>query len=146
MAEVSGTATNVNADQGVAYRPGDLVKASYKSGEYIGEIVEMTRSKAAVKVLAVLKHPAQGDLHHPYEVDGVMFMQRKALSYQEIALMPQYSCLPTTAKCRSTANLCWRRWKRRWRRPQACAVGVTIVRRAGEAEARILRMRDEDGY
>jgi kinase-associated protein B len=73
------------------YNPGDLVKATYKSGEYIGEIVEMTRSKAAVKVLAVLKHPAQGDLHHPYEVDGVMFLQRKALSYQEIALMPQYS-------------------------------------------------------
>ncbi|MCC2683694.1 MAG: kinaseassociated protein [Paenibacillaceae bacterium] len=73
------------------YKTGDLVKASYKSGEYIGEIVEMTRSKTAVKVLAVLKHPAQGDLHHPYEVDGVMFLQRKALSYQEIALMPQYS-------------------------------------------------------
>jgi kinase-associated protein B len=73
------------------HKAGDLVKASYKSGEYIGEIVEMTRSKAAVKVLAVLKHPAQGDLHHPYEVDGVLFLQRKALSYQEIALMPQYS-------------------------------------------------------
>jgi kinase-associated protein B len=74
-----------------SYKPGDLVKASYKSGEYIGEVVEMTRSKAAVKVLAVLKHPAQGDLHHPYEVDGVMFLQRKALSHREIALMPQYS-------------------------------------------------------
>lgn len=74
-----------------SYQVGDRVRASYKSGEYIGEIVEMMRSKAAVKVLAVVKHPAQGDLHHPYEVDGVFFHQRKALSYREIELMPFYT-------------------------------------------------------
>ncbi|WP_058304325.1 sporulation phosphorelay system protein KapB [Gorillibacterium timonense] len=70
---------------------GDLVKASFKSGEYIGEVVELTERKAAVRVLAVLKHPAQGDLHHPRRADVNLFHQRRALAYQEIALMP----LPT---------------------------------------------------
>lgn len=70
---------------------GDLVKASYKSGEYIGEVMELSERKAAVRVLAVLKHPAQGDLHHPRRADVSFFHQRKALAHQEIALMP----LPT---------------------------------------------------
>lgn len=73
---------------------GSIVRASYKTGEYIGELVEYTRTKAAVKVLAVVKHPAQGDLHHPMETDGVLFHQRKALAYGEIALMHQSSLLP----------------------------------------------------
>lgn len=73
---------------------GDIVQASYKSGEYIGEIVEFTRTKVAVKVLAVVKHPAQGDLHHPMEVDGVMFHQRRALAYGEIALMHPSTVVP----------------------------------------------------
>lgn len=73
---------------------GSIVQASYKSGEYIGEIVEVNRTKYAVKVLAVLKHPSQGDLHHPMEVDGVMFHQRRALAYQEIALMHKSTVMP----------------------------------------------------
>lgn len=73
---------------------GSIVRASYKSGEYIGEIVEETRTKVAVKVLAVLKHPAQGDLHHPMEVEGVMFHQRRALADQEIALMHRSTLMP----------------------------------------------------
>ena len=75
-------------------KAGSIVRATYKSGEYIGELVEFTRTKAAVKVLAVVKHPAQGDLHHPMETEGVLFHQRRALAYGEIALMHQSSLLP----------------------------------------------------
>ncbi|MGE6229691.1 sporulation phosphorelay system protein KapB [Paenibacillus chitinolyticus] len=68
---------------------GDLVIASYKTGEYIGRIVEPPSNiKAAVQVLAVVKHPSQGDLHNPQQGDVPFFHQRRALAYQEIALMP----------------------------------------------------------
>lgn len=80
------------------FQVGTIVQASYKSGEYIGEVVEVIWNKYAVKVLAVLKHPAQGDLHHPMEVDGVMFHQRRALSYQEIALVHRSTLMPYTSE------------------------------------------------
>lgn len=68
---------------------GDLVRAAYKTGEYIGEIVEQTSPmKAAVKILSVIKHPTQGDLHNPSNPDVPFFHQRRALAHQEIALMP----------------------------------------------------------
>jgi kinase-associated protein B len=70
------------------FEPGDKVIASYKSGEYIGEIVELRPHKAAVQVLAVVKHPDQGDLHHPMEPDVAFFHQRRALSHREVALVP----------------------------------------------------------
>jgi kinase-associated protein B len=67
---------------------GDLVIASYKTGTYIGRIIELRAMKAAVQVLAVVQHPEQGNLHAPQQVEGVFFHQRKALAEQEIALMP----------------------------------------------------------
>jgi kinase-associated protein B len=67
---------------------GDRVRASYKSGEYIGEVVELTERKASVKVLAVLKHPVQGDLHYPLKADVAFFHQRKALAYREVVMVP----------------------------------------------------------
>ncbi|WP_135550973.1 sporulation phosphorelay system protein KapB [Paenibacillus cymbidii] len=70
---------------------GTIVRAGYKSGEYIGEIVEGGEAKAAVKVLAVLKHPEQGNLHHPGSADVGFFHQRRALAFGEIALMPLHT-------------------------------------------------------
>jgi kinase-associated protein B len=68
---------------------GDKVRAAYKTGEYIGEVVELTNSaKAAVKVLAVLVHPEQGDLHNRMDPNVGFFHQRRALANGEIALMP----------------------------------------------------------
>jgi kinase-associated protein B len=68
---------------------GDKVTAVYKTGAYIGEIVELAGTlKAAVKILAVVEHPTQGDLHQPKSAYVSMFHQRRALAYQEIALMP----------------------------------------------------------
>ena len=59
----------------LAFQPGDVVQAEYKSGIYVGEVVEVKaeRRKALIKVLAVLKHPDQGDLHHPGQADVPLF-------------------------------------------------------------------------
>jgi kinase-associated protein B len=74
---------------------GSLVTAEYKTGEYVGEIVEMSGTgKAAVKIRAVLKHPTQGDLHNPMDPNVPFFHQRRALADGEIALMPLYTVKP----------------------------------------------------
>lgn len=64
------------------------VKASYKSGTYIGEVVDSQPTRTLIKILAVVHHPKQGDLHHPYQGDVDFFHQRKALAYLEKAWMP----------------------------------------------------------
>ncbi|MNI11478.1 Kinase-associated lipoprotein B precursor [compost metagenome] len=76
---------------------GDHVRAAYKTGEYIGEVVELSGSaKVAVKILAVRTHPTQGDLHHPNDGGVAFFHQRRALAFQEIALMPLTTIKPFT--------------------------------------------------
>lgn len=67
---------------------GDQVTAAYKTGEYIGEIVELRPDKAAIRVMAVERHPDQGNLHHPDKAAVPMFHQRRALAEHEIAWMP----------------------------------------------------------
>ncbi|WP_082233511.1 kinase-associated lipoprotein B [Halobacillus massiliensis] len=64
---------------------GNTVKAHYKTGIYIGELVEERNHAYLVKVLAVDKHPMQGDLHNPGKTENVFFHQRKALSFGEKA-------------------------------------------------------------
>jgi kinase-associated protein B len=64
---------------------GDTVRAHYNSGIYIGKVVEDRGKKFLIEVLAVAKHPMQGDLHNPGAVEGVFFHQRKALSLHEKA-------------------------------------------------------------
>lgn len=62
---------------------GEIVKIEVRSGHYAGELVELNGPRALVKVLAVLKHPEQGDLHQPYDPDVAMFHERRALSFTE---------------------------------------------------------------
>ncbi|MHA6483012.1 sporulation phosphorelay system protein KapB [Paenibacillus sp. strain BS8-2] len=62
---------------------GDIVQAEVRSGRYIAELMEINGPRALVKVLAVLEHPEQGDLHQPYNPDVPMFHERRALSYTE---------------------------------------------------------------
>ncbi|MDB5083792.1 MAG: kinase [Bacilli bacterium] len=69
------------------FTAGDVVIASYKTGEYIAELIEYNPPRAVVKVLAVAKHPEQGDLHHPQAVEVPLFHQRRALAYQEKAVV-----------------------------------------------------------
>jgi kinase-associated protein B len=77
------------------FEVGSIVSAAYKTGEYLGEIVEMSSSgKAAVKIKAVLKHPTQGDLHNPMDPNVPFFHQRRALADGEIALIPLYTIKP----------------------------------------------------
>ncbi|HEX6594499.1 MAG TPA: kinase-associated lipoprotein B [Bacillota bacterium] len=65
------------------FQIGDLVRAHYNSGTYIGKIVEDRGNRYLIEVLAVDKHPLQGDLHNPNKVEGVAFHERKALAYRE---------------------------------------------------------------
>ncbi len=62
---------------------GTIVRAHNKTGIYIGEITQIRPEHYVVRVLAVEKHPMQGDLHHPKKVDVPFFHERKALSYRE---------------------------------------------------------------
>ncbi|MDA5107139.1 kinase-associated lipoprotein B [Brevibacillus thermoruber] len=75
------------------WKTGDLVRVSYKTGEYVTEVLEDHGDKLLVKVLAVLKYPTQGDLHNPYEVDVPLFHQRPALSYQEKIMVPSQTVI-----------------------------------------------------
>lgn len=60
-----------------------LYQFPHKTGKYLVEIIDEKQEQYLVQVLAVLKHPKQGDLHHPNEVNDVFFHERKALSQYE---------------------------------------------------------------
>lgn len=67
---------------------GDKVTAFYKTGKYIGEISEIRPEHYLVRTLAVLKHPMQGDIHHPKDISVGIFHERRALAYREHANIP----------------------------------------------------------
>lgn len=62
---------------------GDIIQTRYNSGTYIGEVLEDKQNFLLVKVLAVVTHPTQGDLHNRGQVEGVAFHERKALAFEE---------------------------------------------------------------
>lgn len=72
-----------NRQEELDYKSGDIVRAEVRSGQYVCELLEINGPRALVKVLAVMKHPEQGDLHNPYDPDVPMFHERRALSYTE---------------------------------------------------------------
>ncbi|MGD7025240.1 kinase-associated lipoprotein B [Rossellomorea vietnamensis] len=76
------------------FKNGDIVTALYKTGKYIGEVTDSRPGVYVVKVLAVLKHPRQGDLHNPKEVDVPLFHERKALAFRERANIPEKMVKP----------------------------------------------------
>ncbi|MGV3466988.1 MAG: kinase-associated lipoprotein B [Heyndrickxia sp.] len=67
---------------------GEFVTFFNKTGKYVGEITACHPDRYLVKTLAVLKHPMQGDLHHPKETDVAFFHERKALAYREQTNIP----------------------------------------------------------
>lgn len=73
---------------------GEFVTAFYKTGKYYGEITDVRGDNYLVRVLAVGKHPMQGDIHSPKDVDVPFFHERKALSYREQANMPKKMVKP----------------------------------------------------
>jgi len=74
--------------------PGQIVKAAYKTGEYIAEVVESDGRRVLVQVHAVLQHPTQGDLHHPYDPDAPMFHERRASAFGEKGWVPAAAVKP----------------------------------------------------
>ncbi|SDN26949.1 kinase-associated lipoprotein B [Alkalicoccus daliensis] len=75
---------------------GDIVRCSYKTGVYAGEVFEIRgeNKPVVVKILAVLKHPLQGDLHNPKQTDVQLFHERPALSFNEKANIPPAQVKP----------------------------------------------------
>ncbi len=77
---------------------GEIVTGIYKTGKYIGEITEVRPQHYLMRVLAVVKHPMQGDLHNPKDADVLIFHERKALSYREQANIPKQMVKPFKEK------------------------------------------------
>jgi kinase-associated protein B len=73
---------------------GANVTAIYKTGKYIGEITDIRPQHYLVRVLAVLKHPTQGDLHSPKDADVVIFHERRALAFREQTNVPKQMVKP----------------------------------------------------
>lgn len=73
---------------------GDKVTAIYKTGKYIGEVTNIRPEHYLVRVLAVQKHPMQGDLHSPKEFDVGFFHERRALAFREQANIPKKMVKP----------------------------------------------------
>ncbi|WP_456277851.1 kinase-associated lipoprotein B [Bacillus sp. AK128] len=68
---------------------GDVVRAPYKTGVYIGEITNVRPEHYLVRVQAVIKHPTQGDLHNPKQVNVDLFHERRALAEREQTNIPR---------------------------------------------------------
>lgn len=73
---------------------GDIVTAINKTGKYIGEVTEDRNNAYLVRILAVLKHPMQGDLHNPKQTEVNIFHQRRALAYREQTNVPKSMVKP----------------------------------------------------
>ncbi|WP_216827661.1 kinase-associated lipoprotein B [Alkalihalobacterium elongatum] len=73
---------------------GQKVTGIYKTGKYIGEITNIRPSQYVVRVLAVLKHPDQGDLHNPKETNVEFFHERRALAHREQTNIPEVYVKP----------------------------------------------------
>ncbi|WP_127584496.1 sporulation phosphorelay system protein KapB [Paenibacillus koleovorans] len=74
--------------------PGAHVLVEYKTGQYIGQLLEWSPPRALVQIAAVVKHPDQGDLHRPLETEVALFHQRRALSHREKTWIPVQSVHP----------------------------------------------------
>lgn len=70
------------------FQVGQIVTGIYKTGKYVGEILGKHKGRYLIEILAVLKHPIQGDLHHPKQAAVPMFHERRALAYKEKTYIP----------------------------------------------------------
>ncbi|MDZ5713646.1 kinase-associated lipoprotein B [Jeotgalibacillus haloalkalitolerans] len=72
----------------------NLVKAFYKTGAYVGEVDQVHTEHQVIRIKSVIKHPEQGDLHNPKQVDVPFFHERKALALNERANIPSSMVKP----------------------------------------------------
>ncbi|WP_059105173.1 kinase-associated lipoprotein B [Shouchella shacheensis] len=98
----------------------ELVRAKYKTGVYLGKMMERVEqeNRALIQVLAVLKHPMQGDLHHPKQVDVPLFHQRKALAYLEKSWMPLSTVQPYEGGVQDYTASLKEAWAEEWEKLQ----------------------------
>lgn len=73
---------------------GEKVTAIYKTGKYVGEVTDIRPQHYLVRVLGVLKHPMQGDLHQPKDADVAFFHERRALAFREQTNVPKNMVKP----------------------------------------------------
>lgn len=66
----------------------NYVSVTYKTGTYIAKIVETSPPRTLVEIAAVVEHPLQGDLHHPFEPDVPLFHERRAAANREKVWVP----------------------------------------------------------
>ncbi|MBU8880749.1 kinase-associated lipoprotein B [Bacillus sp. FJAT-29790] len=71
------------------FKIGDKVTAIYKTGKYVGEITDIRPQHYLVRVLGVIKHPMQGDLHSPKDAEVMFFHERRALAFREQTNVPK---------------------------------------------------------
>ncbi|MFZ0074973.1 kinase [Exiguobacterium sp. RIT452] len=65
------------------------VRFTYKTGKYFGRLFAERPQGLVVEVLAVEKHPIQGDLHNPNQVDVPLFHVRPALHpHEKVTVAP----------------------------------------------------------
>lgn len=65
-----------------------IIQGKYKTGVYVGEKIEEKGDRTLLKVLAVLKHPMQGDLHKGFDTNVPLFHERNALAQYEKTWVP----------------------------------------------------------
>ncbi|WP_215193077.1 kinase-associated lipoprotein B [Exiguobacterium sp. s95] len=67
----------------------NYIRFTYKTGKYFGRLFAERPQGLVVEVLAVEKHPTQGDLHQPNQVDVPLFHIRTALhQHEKITVSP----------------------------------------------------------
>ena len=54
-----------------------LYRFSHKTGVYGVSVKEETGNQILVQIEQVIKHPKQGDLHHPNETEGVSHFEKR---------------------------------------------------------------------
>jgi kinase-associated protein B len=65
------------------------IRFTYKTGKYFGRLFAERPQGLVVEVLAVEKHPVQGDLHQPNQVYVPLFHIRTALhKHEKITVSP----------------------------------------------------------
>lgn len=83
-----------------------LYRFAHKTGSYGVSIKEEDENQVLVQVEQVIKHPKQGDLHHPNETENVFFHERKALS--------QFEKRYTSCRWWMARTNCQSLWRKRW--------------------------------
>ncbi|SEM61108.1 kinase-associated protein B [Mesobacillus persicus] len=76
------------------FKIGEKVTGIYKTGKYAGEVTDIRPEHYLIRVMSVLKHPTQGDLHSPKDVNVGIFHERRALAFREQANIPKKMVKP----------------------------------------------------